>query len=241
MKPLLRDHYFRIWIVLSIVWVVAAGASRYPAINPISPYFLRHSPSAMEFLLDCNNPQSELYVWLECARISAAKRLNAVLVFAPPVALLLIGLGLRWAFRRLRSPKFSEDHDVLVALITHMAVGTEGYRTVSGLQKDLSIDAGTIQAALDSYKGLFRKSSEKPLYALHLRFARQPKDDGDVLKGTLRQELTQEDLDSLWTYVGRQADREVNRSVAFWSNSVALIVAIIALISSLVGIALSHS
>ena len=71
--------------------------------------------------------------------------------------------------------------DILLALITYMALTRWRSRSPNGLARDLGLDEAKIVTGLDSFPGLFRKSTElhptaagpQPSYTLHARYARR--------------------------------------------------------------------
>jgi hypothetical protein len=82
------------------------------------------------------------------------------------------------------SDRYYTHLDILLALITYMALTRWRSRSPNGLARDLGLDEAKIVTALDSFPGLFRKSTElhsttagpQPSYTLHARYAqRRPK------------------------------------------------------------------
>lgn len=77
--------------------------------------------------------------------------------------------------------RYSVHLDVLMALITYLALTGWRSRSPRGLSRDLRFDEGAILSALDGFSGLFRKSKDlyptdigpQHAYTLHARYARR--------------------------------------------------------------------
>jgi hypothetical protein len=86
----------------------------------------------------------------------------------------------------MRSPgadhrRYDDHLDVLLALVTYMALCAWRSRSPNGLARDLGLDEMSITNALEGFPGLFRKSANsrptdagpQPSYTLHARYARR--------------------------------------------------------------------
>jgi hypothetical protein len=77
--------------------------------------------------------------------------------------------------------RYDEQLDILIALITYMALTRWRSRSSNGLAKDLGLSERAIKATLDGFPGIFRKSANlyptdagpQNSYTLHARFARR--------------------------------------------------------------------
>lgn len=74
---------------------------------------------------------------------------------------------------------YAGHYEILMAVVTHLAVHKWAIRQPKGIAKDLSLDVEAVLTVLKSYKGLFRESSGSSrdhgehFYSLHLRHYRQ--------------------------------------------------------------------
>jgi hypothetical protein len=102
----------RLWVVLSVCWVVAIGAitwSTFPHERwlPVAPWVRpRHANDV--FIPDCPQPDpkvnQEVCSLDSEARVEAIKR-GAVLAFAPPIGVLILGVAFAWVVKGFRSSK----------------------------------------------------------------------------------------------------------------------------------------
>jgi hypothetical protein len=126
-----------------------------------------------------------------------------------------------------------------MAVVTHLAVHKWAIRQPKGIAKDLSIDAEDVTTILNSFKGLFRRSSGvsrdhgDSFYSLHLRFARQVADEDNNKE---RPPLDTEYLMSLLDFISRRANEEARRGTTM---TVALITAALSLVASLTSVIIS--
>jgi hypothetical protein len=139
----------------------------------------------------------------------------------------------------MTKPRYSENLETLIALVTHLAMTDWAARSPPNLAKALSIDQSDIEHVLESFKGLFRKSkstSKKTgahFYALQLRYARQWLEDAED-EDTKRPPLEQEYLATLLEFISHRAQEEAGRSlglVTAWVAACAsIVVAILAIV-----------
>lgn len=73
--------------------------------------------------------------------------------------------------------KYSNDLDILIALITYLAFSQYKSMRPSKLAERLALELAPVRKVLDSYKGIFRKSfntqgeTGEHYYTLHMRYA----------------------------------------------------------------------
>ena len=137
-----------------------------------------------------------------------------------------------------KSPSYSDHLEVLVAAVTHLAMGKWAFRQAKTLAKDMSIDANEVAVVLDEFKGLFRKSvgaSNDPFeqyYCLHLRYTRQYNED----EKAERPPLDTQNLMTLLEFISRKANQEDQRSGAIRA---ALVTAGVSLVASITTLAIT--
>ncbi|MBT1120890.1 hypothetical protein ACYCFL_19450 [Stutzerimonas nitrititolerans] len=121
----------------------------------------------------------------------------------------------------MKKPRYSDNLETLIALVTHLAMTDWATRSPPNLAKALSIDQSEIERVLESFKGLFRKSkntSKKTgahFYALQLRHARQWLQDDEENEESKRPPLEQEYLSMLLDFISHRAQEETGRSLGF--------------------------
>jgi len=131
------------------------------------------------------------------------------------------------------NPDYSKNYEVLMAVVTHLAVNKWALRQPKGIAKDLSIeDVQSVRNVLKSFKGLFRESKGiskdhgDHFYSLHLRHSRQG--DGDNVDQE-RAPLEPEYLFSLLKFVSEKSAQESQQMtalrVAGMTSMISLIVA----------------
>ncbi|WP_152984075.1 MULTISPECIES: hypothetical protein [Stenotrophomonas] len=135
--------------------------------------------------------------------------------------------------------RYYHDLDMLVALISNLAVGEYSQRTPNGLSRDLSIDEDALVKVLDNYKSLFRKAKNpKPggkqaPYSLHLRYALQYVEGEDP--SVKKPPLPTEHVTALLEFVAEMARQERSWSMqtvaALIAAAASFIVASIALLT----------
>jgi hypothetical protein len=131
-----------------------------------------------------------------------------------------------------RIPDYAKNYEILLAVVTHLAVNKWPSRQPKGIAKDLSIDdVDTVRSVLKTFKGLFRESKGKsrdhgePLYSLHLRFARVGGSESDEE----RPPLDTQDLFSLLKFVSERSTQQSQQisalRIAALTSFISLIVA----------------
>ncbi|WP_143274082.1 hypothetical protein [Bradyrhizobium canariense] len=129
-------------------------------------------------------------------------------------------------------PNYARNFEVLVAVITHLAVNKWPARQPKGIAKDLSIeDVNSVRTVLKAFKGLFRESRGvskdhgEPLYSLHLRHARFAVADSDQE----RPPLDPQDMFSLLRLVSEKASQQTQHAaalrIAALTSAISLVVA----------------
>ncbi|MBR0955690.1 hypothetical protein [Bradyrhizobium canariense] len=137
-------------------------------------------------------------------------------------------------------PNYAKNYEVLVAVITHLAVNKWPARQPKGIAKDLSIeDVDSVRSVLKAFKGLFRESRGvskdhgEPLYSLHLRHARFAVADSDQE----RPPLDPPDMFSLLRLVSEKASQQTQHAaalrVAALTSGISLLVAVVSLVVAL--------
>jgi hypothetical protein len=131
----------------------------------------------------------------------------------------------------LRKLDYAKNHEILMAVVTHLAVGKWPSRQPKGIANDLSIDPEAIRSVLKTFKGLFRESKGRsrdhgePLYSLHLRFARV----GGAESEEERPPLDTQDLFSLLKFVSEKSTQQSQQAsalrIAALTSLISLIVA----------------
>lgn len=132
---------------------------------------------------------------------------------------------------------YAGHYEVLMAVVTHLAVHKWALRQPKGIAKDVSLDVEAVRTVLKSYKGLFRESSSSsrdhgdPSYSLQLRHHRQSmREDGDQERPPLEPDY----LFPLLKFVADKAAQESQQStaikVASLSSAISLLVAIASLV-----------
>jgi hypothetical protein len=86
---------FRLWLVLSVLWIGGVGVMTWPAFDPAKLAATKNSPYTGGF-----DPDAYLEGRPQPIRWSAAEA--ALLSFAPPAFMLALGSALVWAFRGFR-------------------------------------------------------------------------------------------------------------------------------------------
>jgi hypothetical protein len=142
----------------------------------------------------------------------------------------------------MRVPDYAKHYEVLMAVVTHLAVNKWPSRQPVGIAKDLSIDdVDHVRSVLRTFKGLFRESKGKskdhgdPLYYLHLRFSRAtPETSEDE-----RPPLDTQDLFALLKFVSDSAIAQSQQSSALTASTLSSVISLIVAAGSLV-VALLH-
>ena len=129
-------------------------------------------------------------------------------------------------------PKYSEDLETLLALISSLSMTSFSMRTASNLSKDLSIDTDVLITVLDKYKSLFRRSRRQSdkgnyYYGLQLRYALQfGEEETDEGIKKVKPPLETDHVTALLNFVSNKAKSEKDRSSSLtvaWVAAIALI------------------
>jgi len=154
---------------------------------------------------------------------------------------------------------YSDNFDVIVALITHLGATHKASRTPTFAAKDLGFNKLKVQSVLDQFPTFFRKSQnvskkEKTLgdhfYTLHLRYSRRALDDDE---NGASQPLSTEEVDMLLRLVTHMVEQEQENSRAFreleqsyrnlvasskWTMIAAIAAAVISAIGAVIAVAM---
>jgi hypothetical protein len=113
--------------------------------------------------------------------------------------------------------KYEKNLDILMALISYLALASWRSRTPDALFRDLGLPKGDIASTLHDFPGLFRKSKvpfrngEYP-YTLHARYAKRRADPDETDRESNQyvpgEELDAETLRALLDFVTQQARAE---------------------------------
>jgi hypothetical protein len=131
---------------------------------------------------------------------------------------------------------YAKNYDILMALVTHLAVGKWSGRQPKGLAKDLSIDEASIRPVLKTFKGLFRESVAlskdhgEPSYSLHLRYARSGGEQSDEARPALQTE----DLFALLKFVSEKSAQQSQQAAALRASVFTSIISLIVAAASMV-------
>jgi hypothetical protein len=134
-----------------------------------------------------------------------------------------------------RGPDYAENYEILMAVVTHLAVGKWPSRQPKGIAKDLSIDVESIRPVLKAFKGLFRESQGlskdhgEPFYSLHLRYARTGGDADEE-----RPALEPTDLFSLLKFVSEKSTLQSQQTVALRLAALTSIISLLVAAASMV-------
>lgn len=113
---------------------------------------------------------------------------------------------------------YSNDFDVLVALINHLGATDRASRTPTFIASDLGFEKERVLNALTNFPAFFRKSrktsnKEKTLgehfYTLHLRYSRRNKDNEEEGES---QPLSIEEINMLVNLVAHMVEQEQENS-----------------------------
>lgn len=117
----------------------------------------------------------------------------------------------------MQRPDYAKHYEILIALVTHLAVHKWAMRQPKGIADDLSIyDVDAVRHVLQTFKGLFRESDGKSkdhgdhFYSLHLRHAR-----GSI--GPSQEDrpgLDTDDLFSLLKLISERSNQQSQQSTA---------------------------
>jgi hypothetical protein len=145
---------------------------------------------------------------------------------------------------------YSDNLDVLVALVTYLAMTDFKSNTPSYIAETLALDINKVKNTLQTFDGLFRESNNpaengEKYYTLHLRYALRWAQDDDN-NSELKEPLGAEYLDTLLNFITRMVEQEQTNQRQFSSNRATLTaawvaagVAFLSIICSFTGILIS--
>ncbi len=114
---------------------------------------------------------------------------------------------------------YSQNLDVLIALISHLGLCNQKSRTPTFIAKDLGIEVSKIQDSLEGFSGIFRRSKNKSksgesYYTLQIRFALRGSQYSDETEGKEGTALEIDHIISLMNFVSDQAQKEQDADLA---------------------------
>jgi hypothetical protein len=132
----------------------------------------------------------------------------------------------------MQKPNYTKYYEVLVAVVTHLAVNKWPQRQPKGIAKDLSIDdVAAVRHVLTTFKGLFRESQGaskdhgEPYYSLHLRYSKQPDASVEQVRPPLEPDYLFELLKFVSERSAQQSQQTTAVRVAGLTSIISLIVA----------------
>ncbi len=148
---------------------------------------------------------------------------------------------------------YSDNLDVLVALVTYLAMTDYKSNTPPYLANNLSLDVNKVRNTLQTFDGLFRESKEpadngEKYFTLHLRYALRWTQEAEKEVDTLsaKEPLGKEYLDTLLNFIARMVEQEQTNQRQKSSNSATLTaawvaagVAVLSVMCSFTGILIS--
>lgn len=107
--------------------------------------------------------------------------------------------------------RYTRYLDVLIALVTYLALTPNKSRTAPNLAIDLSLPLTDVEGTFDQFPGLFRRSKNTSAeglhyYTLHGRYALRTDTDGEV-----QVEMRPELLQAMLTFVSQRAEAEASQ------------------------------
>jgi len=132
---------------------------------------------------------------------------------------------------KIQTP-YSDNLDVLVALVTYLAMTDFKSNTPSYVAETLALDVKKVRDTLQSFDGLFRESKNpaengEKYYTLHLRYALRWTQN-DESNGESKEPLRAEYLDTLLNFITRMVEQEQTNQRQFSSNRATLTAAWVA-------------
>ncbi|WP_315773193.1 MULTISPECIES: hypothetical protein [unclassified Bradyrhizobium] len=136
----------------------------------------------------------------------------------------------------MQRPDYAANYEILMAVVTHLAVNKWPARQPKGIAKDLSIEnVDAVRGVLRTFKGLFRESRGvsrdhgEPLYSLHLRHSRFVVTDEEQE----RPPLNTEDLFALLRLVSEKAAQQTQQASALRIAALTSIISLMVAAASL--------
>lgn len=128
--------------------------------------------------------------------------------------------------------RYSANIDYLIAAVVYLGTSTAAWaRTAPNMARDLALDPEKLQAALDGFPGLFRKSRQTddqghPYYSLQARYALRT-EYGPVERSTKIAPLPVENVKLVYDFIQRSADDERAGWRTVIGNSIAVTAAVV--------------
>jgi hypothetical protein len=134
-----------------------------------------------------------------------------------------------WPFRR--TPSYSKNLDMLVALVTHLGYTDWNMRSTKGLAKAVGHPEAEVHTVLSEFKSLFREAAYKSpkgltYYQLHVRHALRWKDEVEQEESADKLALEPTTVNALLDFIVKSADQERRHSLGYFTSWVAASVAI---------------
>jgi hypothetical protein len=146
---------------------------------------------------------------------------------------------------------YTDNFDVLVAVLTHLANTDAESRTVTNMARDLGFEEQQVRTVVQNFTGIFRKSRPdhegKTFYTVHMRYARRKREGERVPT----EPLTAEELASLFDLVSNMVARENEMSklhveltqrnrTLLWTNIVTMVAALLAALIAILTALMKH-
>jgi hypothetical protein len=128
--------------------------------------------------------------------------------------------------------RYSEHIDYLIAAVVYLGTSAAAWaRTAPNMARDLSLDPEKLQAILDGFPGIFRKSWQTdddglPYYSLQARYALRT-EYGPVERSTEIDPLPVENVKLIYDFIQRSADDERAGWRTLIGNSIAVTAAVV--------------
>ena len=140
-----------------------------------------------------------------------------------------------WPFTR--SPSYSKNLDVLVAVITHLGYTDWNMRSPRNLAKALGVKEGRVLFVLDNFPAFFRQagfvsSKGSTFYQLHVRHAIRWK-EGESEDESKEAPLEPSTVNAMIDVAVKCADQERRHSLGYLTVTVAALISIIGAIITL--------
>ena len=135
-----------------------------------------------------------------------------------------------------QSKRYTDNADVLIALISYLAATRKKSRRPKKIAEDLGLDRAEVTLVLHTFKSLFREShrfhekSKEHYYTLYLRYALRSQakaakeqadeeaDDNEIA----RQPLSDAQIAMLFEFVARMVEQERTAEISRQTNQVAV-------------------
>jgi hypothetical protein len=136
--------------------------------------------------------------------------------------------------------KYSDYVNTLIALVTHLGMTHYKSRTPAKIAKHLNLDVVDVKNVLESFTGLFRRSSTissngEYYYTLQLRYARrwldQDNDEGEEDREP-REPIGADYLSALLNFILKMVEQEHAGARQISANRITIVASVIAAVSA---------